>query len=44
MYHIDLALTAVQVKQLKQLALDRDKAVKDLVTELVVEALKKGKP
>ena len=43
MYHIGLALTAEQVKQLKELALARDLTTKDLVTRLVVEAITKYK-
>ena len=39
MYHVGLALNDEQVWQLKQLALARRLAVKDLVTALLVEAL-----
>lgn len=40
-YHIGLELTPDQVKKLKQLALDKDLKVKDLVTSLVVTELSK---
>jgi len=39
MYHVGLALTDEQVWQLKQLALARRLAVKDLVTALVVREI-----
>jgi hypothetical protein len=39
-YNLDLDLDREQVKQLKQLALDRDLPVRGLVTELVKEAIK----
>ena len=39
MYHVGLALEPEQVKQLKQLALDNDKTVREFVTDLVLEAL-----
>ena len=38
-YHVALALTAEQVKRLKQLALTQDLSVKDLVTGLVTREL-----
>jgi hypothetical protein len=38
-YHVGLALTDEQVWQLKQLALARRLAVKDLVTNLVVQEI-----
>ena len=38
MYRVDLDLDPTQVKQLKQLALDKDLPVRGLVTRLVVEA------
>ena len=43
MYHVGLALTDEQVWQLKQLALARRLAVKDLVTALVVREIKDHK-
>jgi hypothetical protein len=39
MYHVDLGLTEKQVKGLKQLALDLDMTVKDLVTRMVVSSI-----
>lgn len=35
-YHVGLALEPEQVKQLKQLALEHDKTVRDFVTDLVL--------
>lgn len=43
MYHVGLALTDEQVWQLKQLALARRLAVKDLVTALVVREIQDHK-
>ncbi len=42
LYHVGLDLTSDQVKELRQLALSRDQSVKDLVKDLVVDALQKG--
>lgn len=42
MYHVGLDLDQDQVKELKQLALSRDQSVKDLVKDLVVDALQRG--
>jgi len=43
MYHVDLELTDDQVRQLKQLAFDRDTSVRGLVTELTVKEIQKNK-
>ena len=42
MYHVDLELTDEQVKQLRQLALDRSTTVRGLVTELAVKEIQKS--
>lgn len=42
MYHVDLELTDEQVKQLRQLAFDRDITVRGLVTELAVKEIQKS--
>lgn len=39
MYHLDLDLSSDEVKQLKQLALDRDESVKGMVTQMVKSAI-----
>ena len=39
MYHVGLALEPDQIKQLRQLALDRDKTVREFVTDLVLAAI-----
>ena len=41
MYHVDLELTDEQVKQLKQLSLDRGISVRGLVTELATREIQK---
>ena len=43
MYRVDLDLDREQVKQLRQLALDRDTSVRGLVTELAVREIQKSK-
>ena len=43
MYRVDLDLDREQVKQLRQLALDRDTSVRGLVTELVIKEIQKSK-
>ena len=43
MYRVDLDLDREQVKQLRQLALDRDTSVRGLVTELTVREIQKSK-
>ena len=43
MYRVDLDLDREQVKQLRQLALDRDTSVRGLVTELTVREIQKDK-
>ena len=43
MYHVDLELTDEQVKQLKQLALDRSTTVRGLATELVIKEIQEDK-
>jgi len=40
---VDLDLDREQVKQLRQLALDRDTSVRGLVTELTVREIQKDK-
>ena len=39
MYRVDLDLDREQVKQLRQLALDRDTSVRGLATELVIREI-----
>ena len=39
MYRVDLDLDREQVKQLRQLALDRDTSVRGLVTQLTINAI-----
>ena len=43
MYRVDLDLDREQVKQLRQLALDRDTSVRGLVTQLTVNAIQESK-
>ena len=43
MYRVDLDLDREQVKQLRQLALDRDTSVRGLVTELTVREIQGNK-
>ena len=43
MYRVDLDLDREQVKQLRQLALDRDTSVRGLVTELVIKETQKNR-
>ena len=43
MYRVDLDLDPAQVKQLKQLALDKDLPVRGLVTNLVSKAITENK-
>lgn len=43
MYRVDLDLDREQVKQLRQLALDRDTSVRGLVTELTVKEIQNQK-
>ena len=43
MYRVDLDLDRDQVKQLRQLALDRDTSVRGLVTELATREIQKSK-
>ena len=43
MYRVDLELDREQVKQLRQLALDRDTSVRGLVTRLTVDAIQESK-
>ena len=43
MYRVDLDLDREQVKQLRQLALDRDTSVRGLATELVIKEIQKDK-
>jgi len=42
-YRVDLDLDPAQVKQLKQLALDKDLPVRGLVTNLVSKAITENK-
>ena len=42
MYRVDLDLDREQVKQLRQLALDRDTSVRGLVTELVIREIQEN--
>ena len=39
MYRVDLDLNREQVKQLRQLALDRDTSVRGLVTQLAIQEI-----
>lgn len=41
MYHVGLALEAEQIKQLRLLAMERDKTVREFVTDLVLAAIAK---
>ena len=43
LYRVDLDLDREQVKQLRQLALDRDTSVRGLVTELVIREIQENK-
>jgi len=43
LYRVDLDLDREQVKQLRQLALDRDTSVRGLVTELVTKEITENK-
>ena len=43
MYRVDLDLDREQVKQLRQLALDRDTSVRGLVTQLTVREIQEDK-
>ena len=43
MYRVDLDLDREQVKQLRQLALDRDTSVRGLATELVIREIQESK-
>ena len=43
MYRVDLDLDREQVKQLRQLALDRDTSVRGLATELVIREIQQSK-
>jgi len=43
LYRVDLDLDREQVKQLRQLALDRDTSVRGLVTELASKEIQKTK-
>ena len=43
MYRVDLDLDREQVKQLRQLALDRDTSVRGLATELVIREIQQDK-
>lgn len=43
MYHVGLALTPEQVRELKQLCLDIDSPVNGLVTKLVLVAIEEHK-
>ena len=43
MYRVDLDLDREQVKQLRQLALDRDTSVRGLATELVIKEIQEDK-
>ena len=42
MYRVDLDLDREQVKQLRQLALDRDTSVRGLVTQLTVKEIQEN--
>ena len=43
MYRVDLDLDREQVKQLKQLALDRDTSVRGLVTQTIIREIQESK-
>jgi len=43
LYRVDLDLDREQVKQLRQLALDRDTSVRGLATELVIKEIQENK-
>jgi len=43
LYRVDLDLDREQVKQLRQLALDRDTSVRGLATELVIREIQENK-
>ena len=43
MYRVDLDLDREQVKQLRQLALDRDTSVRGLVTNLAIREIQESK-
>ena len=43
MYRVDLDLDREQVKQLRQIALDRDTSVRGLVTQLAVKEIQESK-
>jgi len=43
LYRVDLDLDREQVKQLRQLALDRDTSVRGLVTELTIREVQEDK-
>jgi len=43
LYRVDLDLDREQVKQLRQLALDRDTSVRGLATELVIREIQESK-
>jgi hypothetical protein len=43
LYRVDLDLDREQVKQLRQLALDRVTSVRGLATELVIKEIQKSK-
>jgi len=43
LYRVDLDLDREQVKQLRQLALDRDTSVRGLATELVIREIQEDK-
>lgn len=42
MYRVDLDLDRKQVKQLKQVALDRDTSVRGLVTQLAIKEIQES--
>jgi len=43
LYRVDLDLDREQVKQLRQLALDRDTSVRGLVTEITIREIQESK-
>jgi hypothetical protein len=43
LYRVDLDLDREQVKQLRQLALDRDTSVRGLVTNLTIKEIQESK-
>jgi len=43
LYRVDLDLDREQIKQLRQLALDRDTSVRGLVTRLTVKEIQENK-